>query len=435
MRVNDKMVVIALGYATKDKDYQVKRNALQALRNLGTGAKLAEPYVSALLTDIDPQIRLDAFHTLQGLGVDPRPGLKKALSHPDPAIRINTASLMTQLNLEVDLAEPVLLEGLKEKDQALKMQAAYALSQRGLQADVVLPIFIAGLKNELPSVRRQAAEALARYGTKASKAAPSLIDALDDGDDGVRAAALTTLRQVGAEPKAMFAAMVKVLRNKDGKLHGPAAQFLFQVGPEVVGEMVAMLKTESAPALRLTCLQVLAMIGPPAKEGVSELIKALEDPVARARMTAARALGNIGPDAKAAVEALTKAEKDADANVQKIVKAALAQIRADAQAKDFQIQGVLTAGDPFDRVRQGCYHVVHTYPMKTGQTYTIDLISSWDNFLRLENSLGDQLAQDDDSGGNLNARIVFTAPKDGWYRIIVTSFGQNVSGEYTLKVR
>jgi len=81
------------------------------------------------------------------------------------------------------------------------------------------------------------------------------------------------------------------------------------------------------------------------------------------------------------------------------------------------------------------YHVVHTYKMKEGQTYTIDLISPWDNFLRLENAKGEQLAQDDDSGGNLNARITFPAPADGWYRIIVTSYAPRASGAYTLKVR
>ena len=103
--------------------------------------------------------------------------------------------------------------------------------------------------------------------------------------------------------------------------------------------------------------------------------------------------------------------------------------------KNFEVQGVLTAGDPFDKRAHGCFHVVHTYPMKKGQQYQIDLNSHWDNFLRLENARGEQLAQDDDSGGFPNARIVFRAPQDGWYRIIVTSFGGGASGPYTLRVK
>jgi HEAT repeat protein len=433
---NEKVVVIGLGYATKDTDFQVRKTALQALRNRGPGAKLAEPYISALLTDIDPQIRLDAFNTLKDLGVDAKPGLKKALSHKDPAVRVMTASLMAQLNLEMELAEPILLEALKEKDETLKMQAANALSLRGLQADVVLPIFLAGLKNPTASVRRTAAEAIQRYGPKAKQAGPALIAALDDPDDSVRAQALTAVRHIDPEPKTLLAAMVKVLKRKDDPLHKEAAQVVFQVGPDALGDILTLLKTEDAPALRLTCLQVLAMVGPPAKVAADELVKALTAPDARARMAAARALGNIGPDAKTALEPLAKLAKDADANVQKIAEAAVAQIKADPNAKGFQVQGVLTTSDPFDKRRSTSHHVVHVISMKAGQTYTIDLISTgWDNYLRLENAQGEELAQDDDSGGNLNARIIFRAPADGWYRIIVTSYAANTAGAYTLKVK
>ena len=435
MQVNDKSVVIGLGFATKDKDYQVRLNALNSLRQMGASAKLAEPYIVALLTDLDPAIRLNAFHALTGLNIDPRPGLKKALGHPDLKTRITTASLMTQLNLELELAAPILVEGLKAKDESLKMQAAHALSLRGLREDEVLPIFIAGLKNDEASVRRQAAESIARYGAKASKAGPALIAALDDADDSVVAQSMATLRVVGADAKSLFPAMVKVLRRKDTKLHTAASQIIFQVGPDAIDEIVTLLKKEDAPGIRLACLQTLAMVGPRAKSAVSELTKALDDPSPRARMTAARALGNIGPEAKTAQDALTKALKDTDDNVKKIAEAALTQIKADPNQKEFQVQGVLTPGDPFDRVRTVHYHVVHTYQMKAGQQYQIDLTSLWDNYLRLENAQGVQLAQDDDSGGFPNARIIFRAPQDGWYRIIVTSFSGGASGPYTLRVK
>src|SRR5207253_10117230 len=67
-----------------------------------------------------------------------------------------TAGLMVTLDVEADLAEPVLVAGLKEPNEALKVQAAHALAQRGLHADAVLPVVTAGLKNELASVRQQA---------------------------------------------------------------------------------------------------------------------------------------------------------------------------------------------------------------------------------------------------------------------------------------
>jgi hypothetical protein len=171
------------------------------------------------------------------------------------------------------------------------------------------------------------------------------------------------------------------------------------------------------------------------------MAKALEDPTPRVRMTAARALGNIGPDAKAAEKALEKALKDSDANVQKIAQAALAQVRADPNQKGFEVNGVLTPGDPRDKLRNGHFHVVYVYRMKKGQTYTIDLRSArtggafFDTYLRLESPQGQPIAQDDDGGGELNSRITYRAPEDGSYRIIVTTFAPGAHGQYTLSVR
>src|SRR5262249_28511193 len=56
-----------------------------------------------------------------------------------------------------------------------------------------------------------------------------------------------------------------------------------------------------------------------------------------------------------------------------------------------------------------------------------------DPYLRLENAAGMQLADDDDSGEGLNARIVFAAPKDGAYRIIATTFAGG-TGAFELTV-
>jgi hypothetical protein len=44
-----------------------------------------------------------------------------------------------------------------------------------------------------------------------------------------------------------------------------------------------------------------------------------------------------------------------------------------------------------------------------------------DPFLLLENSKGITVAQDDDGGGNLNAKISYSPPQDGEYRIIAAT--------------
>ena len=99
-------------------------------------------------------------------------------------------------------------------------------------------------------------------------------------------------------------------------------------------------------------------------------------------------------------------------------------------------QGQLAVTDGRDAVRAGAFCKVYTYPLHARQMVTIDLESNqFDAFLRLEDATGLQLAQDDDGGGGLNARITFVAPRNDTYRIIATTFGPNALGAYTLSIR
>jgi hypothetical protein len=101
----------------------------------------------------------------------------------------------------------------------------------------------------------------------------------------------------------------------------------------------------------------------------------------------------------------------------------------------FAARGQLNNKDPFDRMRQTSYHKVHSLKMVPGRTYTIDLRSSdFDAYLRLEDSKQVNLAEDDDGGEGLNARVVFTPTQADTYRIIVTTCNGNETGNYTLTV-
>jgi peroxiredoxin len=74
--------------------------------------------------------------------------------------------------------------------------------------------------------------------------------------------------------------------------------------------------------------------------------------------------------------------------------------------------------------------------MKAGTRYTIDLTAKGiDAYLRLLDPKGKQLDEDDDSGGDLNSRIVFNCPADGDYRIVCTTFGPDMYAPYMLTVK
>jgi hypothetical protein len=119
---------------------------------------------------------------------------------------------------------------------------------------------------------------------------------------------------------------------------------------------------------------------------------------------------------------------EADLTVEK-VKSAVGPI-----VKTFD--GKLSADDPLDRDRTKSHAKVHEFQMKAGKTYTLDLMSDdFDAFLRIEDDAKFKLAEDNDSGGSLNSRIVFTPKEDDNYRLNVTSFEGGQTGAYRLTIR
>jgi hypothetical protein len=114
----------------------------------------------------------------------------------------------------------------------------------------------------------------------------------------------------------------------------------------------------------------------------------------------------------------------------------------------FRVEDKLTAAEPKDKLQPG-YHKVFKVPMKAGKTYLINMVAkndaandagaqgqsaNFDPYLRLEDALGYSLAEDDDSGGGLNAQILFQPAVDGEYQVIATTFSAEQLGSFVLTV-
>jgi hypothetical protein len=91
--------------------------------------------------------------------------------------------------------------------------------------------------------------------------------------------------------------------------------------------------------------------------------------------------------------------------------------------------------DPPYAKRNNFPHKSFKLQMQVGITYEIMLneVDQIDPYLFLEDSEGKVVAFDDDGGGGLNAKIVFTPAKNGEYKIICTTFSGG-SGELELIV-
>ena len=99
-----------------------------------------------------------------------------------------------------------------------------------------------------------------------------------------------------------------------------------------------------------------------------------------------------------------------------------------------EVKGKLDANDPKDADRKDMYCKIYSIKLEAGKAYQFDCKSDWDNWLRIEDAKGKQLAEDDDSGGGTDAQIIFECKTAGEYRIIVTSYDAATTGDFIVTV-
>jgi serine protease Do len=79
---------------------------------------------------------------------------------------------------------------------------------------------------------------------------------------------------------------------------------------------------------------------------------------------------------------------------------------------------------------------LYAFEGRASQRVQIDMRSQQiDSFLILIDPNGNEVAQDDDSGGGPNARIVATLPTDGTYLLMANSYQAGQAGTYSLQAR
>ncbi len=70
-----------------------------------------------------------------------------------------------------------------------------------------------------------------------------------------------------------------------------------------------------------------------------------------------------------------------------------------------------------------------------GESFQLDVEGhGYDAYARIVNREGAEVASNDDGGGNLNARILYTCPSAGSYFLVSTSYSTSANGRYTLRV-
>lgn len=98
------------------------------------------------------------------------------------------------------------------------------------------------------------------------------------------------------------------------------------------------------------------------------------------------------------------------------------------------VAGELTRSDP--RLTDNSRYHMWRFSGRGRDLVQIDMMSSdFDAFLLLHDAGGRELIRNDDGGEGLNARIVYTLPYDGEYRIIANTYREGARGNYTLRLQ
>lgn len=307
--------------ALRSSNRGVRNAAILDIPLVGPAAKDAIPELVEAASDLNSPIYFVAVESLGTIGPAAKPALRELLAN-----------------------------------ESTEWQATKVLGDIGDGDPETVRALQARLRSSDASLRAMAAESLGSLGPAAHSAVADLISALNDPDDRVRAAAADSLGRIGPAAKEAIPAL-EALLEKSGtessretvgallRLNHPVknivANFVQQkssfyyylngIGACDVPELRKILKASDAE-LQANAAMALGIIGPGAKDAVTDLTVATSDKDLSVRVNAIVALGKIGPGAAPAVGELRKLLSDPDETIRQAAALSLGQIGRAAEA-------------------------------------------------------------------------------------------------------
>jgi HEAT repeat protein len=320
-------VVAAAGLGLDDKDVKVRslcldaiRESVQSLMNLPKAERPpanAPPVPGGGGERLDPKgggPERQSVQLLVGVVNKQMPGVRRNLSHSDPALRLAAhqvletfASLRLKLAgkhppkeekewFVIEDAVPELAKNsLSHEDVRTRLAALYVLETLGQASAPAVQELARTLKDDKNGfVRWGAARTLNNMAPeRADEAVPALAGALKDNNQTVRLTAVVALEHYG--PRSV-----------------PA-----------VKPLVEMVGDKQDARMRVGAIRALVAIGKEARPAAAVLVTALADPESGVRAAAAAALGQLGDLDKTAKKELARMLNDSDPAVRQAASDAL----------------------------------------------------------------------------------------------------------------
>jgi hypothetical protein len=221
------------------------------------------------------------------------------------------------------------------------------------------------------------------------------------------------------------------LLTKHPGLLGPAMiARLKKVGTDAVPLLVDALGLEKNGLAKERILTLLGDIGATSDAALEGIVDTLEkDTNVYVQLEAIRSLERIGKGTDGVKVALLSVYNDS--RFPSVQAAALSALFGFEKPIKYSNESLPDKNN----VDKGKYYKIYEREFKLGSIYRIDMMSTnVDAYLYIKK--GDKiLAYDDDSGGNLNARLVFRPEQTEKLHVWATTYGVGEVGTYDLEIR
>ncbi len=318
-----------------------RKQALEALEQMGADARSVRPVVQAALKDPMPMVRIQALSLLAA--VDPGSAELTAAAQQllkDATTHTQALQVIGRMGARAGPLTPTLVDLLRQEPNVFqRRQLATLLGQIGPPARDAVPELVAMLRDPDTFGRQAAVTALRSIGGKHPDLVPALIDALRaENQVYQRGLMIELLGEQGPAAAPAVDLLVEELKRPTWMQQIQAAAALARISPhrarkEGIPLLEKWLRKEES--YRLLAASALCRIDPGHKEAMSVVRRALSDTTDRralARQQAAEILAEVGPAAKETVPELRAALKAPQSAVR--CSAAFALWRVSGESKE-----------------------------------------------------------------------------------------------------
>ncbi len=349
----------ALTAAMKDRNKDVRSQAMDGLYSLGADARPALPSLIAALDDAEPTVCNFAAQTLGAIGPAAKPAVPKLvakLKDKDTNARAWAAHALGQIGQGATPAIPALTAAAADANEGVSWEAAQALVLLGAEEKAV-PALVQVAKNKRGVMRANALALLRRTGTAAHAAAGPLAEIVSDTSETpfVRLASAAALTSVDPSSTAGISFLRESLRHSNGQVRLAAAAGMSELhvgGAEIPAALRPLLQSEDKQ-IGVTAARLLVAANPKDQTAIGHLSSALNQDDRMVSFAAAKALADLGMSSPRSIGILTECLRNRDLGwgIQRESALALGSIGAPARGALSALEKLL-AGSPEPPLRQ-----------------------------------------------------------------------------------